>query len=396
MRSEPEKMTALVGGRLIDGNGGAPIEIAAIIIQGALIKVVGRQEEVPIPPESQVYNISGKTVMPGMIDCHCHISVSDPSPDRFKNSYETVSTFKTAKNIEQTLRAGFTTIRDAGGLDIGFRQAIRMGLIEGPRLIISNSMDLVGWPAKNCAPAWAQLLDKVDEGFEDYEVQVRKQARRIFHEGYDFVTICSNGKKPSHANLQAVVDEANFYNKAVMAEVEEAGGIKDSIRAGVWSIEQASQLDDEAIDLLLETGVYVIPTLFVAADMLERGAEKGLSPDVMSRIEELYEKRCENFARAAAAGVRIATGSDAFAGSMHGRNARELTLMVENGLTPSQAIVAATKTAAEVCRVADRVGTLESGKLADLLVVDGNPLQDISVLQDRERLLWIMREGVRY
>lgn len=196
--------------------------------------------------------------------------------------------------------------------------------------------------------------------------------------------------------LNAIVYEASARGKAVMAHAQGTQGIKNAIRAGVWSVEHGSMLDEEAVQMMVDSGTYLVPTLFAVEYLADHGEEMGLAPVELAKIGLIYDRRIENFQQAVAAGVKIATGSDILDGAAHGRNAEELALMVRYGLSPMEAIVAATRTAAEVCRIADRVGVLEPGKLADLLVVDGNPLADIAILHDQSRLLMVMKEGQRY
>jgi len=237
--------------------------------------------------------------------------------------------------------------------------------------------------------------------------EVQKAARRVLRQGFDFIKVCATGGVASPADspeytewtleeLEAMVYEASARGKAVMAHAEGTQGIKNAIRAGVWSVEHGSMLDDEAIQLFLDTGTYLVPTLFVVEEVSERGEEMGLTPVSLAKVEKIKHTHAASFRRAAEAGVKIAVGTDAIDDEMHGKNARELEFMVRYGFTPMQAIVAATKISAEACRVDNRVGTLEPGKLADLLVVDGNPLDDISILQDQSRLMLVMKEGQSY
>jgi imidazolonepropionase-like amidohydrolase len=230
--------------------------------------------------------------------------------------------------------------------------------------------------------------------------EVQAATRRIIRDGYDFIKICTTGDlqdPPEHSQwtleeLNAIVYEASARGKAVMAHAQGAQGIKNAIRAGVWSVEHGGRMDDEALQMFLDTGTFLVPTLFIVEDIQVRGNEIGL-PMTQKKYQEFGYLHTESFRRAAAAGVRIAVGTDALDENAHGRNAHELELMVRYGMTPMQAIVAATKTSSEVCRVNDKVGTLESGKLADLVVVNGDPLEDIAILQDQERLLVVMKEG---
>jgi imidazolonepropionase-like amidohydrolase len=193
-----------------------------------------------------------------------------------------------------------------------------------------------------------------------------------------------------------MVYEAKARGKEVMAHAEGTQGIKNAITCGVWSVEHGSMLDDEAIQMMLDHGTFLVPTLYIVTNIIEHGPELGLLPIALEKAKQIHEVHCKSFTKAMQAGVKIGCGTDCFNTSMHGKNARELELMVQYGMTPMQAIVAATKTASEVCKISDKVGTLTPGKLADLLILDGSPLDDISILLDPARILYVMKEGKVY
>ncbi len=398
---------AFVGGTLIDGTGQDPLPEAVVVVGESVIQAVGRKGEVEIPADCEIIDVSGKTIMPGMFDCHCHVSLTTLSIEKRLFTPRTVEVFQTAEIMKRTLHAGFTTIREPGVLnDVGFRQAVEMGLIEGPRLVLAGGIGQTGGHFDEYYPRDVELPlfgVKMCDGVPD----VQKAARRMLRQGFDFIKVCATGGIASPADspeytewtleeLKAMVYEASARGKAVMAHAEGTQGIKNAIRAGVWSVEHGSMLDDEAIQMFLDTGTYLVPTLFVMEELVERGEEMGLTPVSLAKVEKIKHTHAASFRRAAEAGVKIAVGTDSIDDEMHGKNARELELMIRYGFTPMQAIVAATKTSAEACRVDSKVGTLEPGKLADLLVVDGNPLDDITILQDQSRLLLVMKEGKSY
>jgi imidazolonepropionase-like amidohydrolase len=344
--------------------------------------------------------------MPGMIDCHCHPAYTTWNIEERLFTPKTVQIFQAAAMMKRTLRAGFTTIRDAGGLDVGFRQAVEMGLVEGPRLVTAGAIGQTGGHLDAHYPSGVELSYS-DKIICDGVPEVQKAARRVLRQGYDFIKICSTGGVGSPADqpeytewtleeLKAFVHEAEARGKKVMAHAEGTQGIKNAILAGIWSIEHGDILDDEAVQMLLDTGTYLVPTLMVTYEEIERGEEMGLTPVSLEKAKRIADAGVRSFEMAAAAGVKIALGTDAYNEMMHGRNARELELMVRHGYTPMQALLAGTSTAAEVCRVEDRVGMLEPGKTADLLVVDGDPLEDITILQDSSRLSLVMKEGISY
>lgn len=395
---------ALVGARLIDGTGREPVLDAVLIIHGRIIECVGSRSNTPIPSDAVLLDVSGLTVMPGMIDCHVHISYTNYALESRLAQHRTVETFQTARMMRKTLQAGFTTIRVPGPrVDPGFRVAADLGLIEAPRLVLAGRLAQVGGHFDSHLPSGVQLP------FADAQVctgvtEVTAAVRQILRDGYDFVKCCTTGdlQDPSEQTqwtldeLRAMVYEASARGKAVMVHAQGTQGIKNAIRAGVWSIEHGGHLDDEAIRMLLDTGTYLVPTLFIVDDIQRRGIEIGVGPVTTAKYREMGHRHAESFARAAAAGVKIATGTDALDENAHGRNARELELMVRYGYTPMQAIVAATGMAAEVCRVSDKVGTLEPGKGADLLVLRSDPLQDITILQDQRQLQLVMKDGRPY
>lgn len=402
-----KNLVALTGATLINGTGEDPVQEGVVVIDGSAIHAVGRKGGLEIPDRCEIIDVSGKTIMPGMFDCHCHVSLITMSIEKRLFTPKTVELFQTAEMMKRTLHAGFTTIREPGILnDIGFRQAVEMGLIEGPRLVLAGGIGQTGGHFDEYYPRDVELpLFEIE--MCDGVPAVQKAARKVLRKGFDFIKVCVTGGVASPADspeytewtldeLKAIVHEASARGKAVMAHAEGTEGIKNAIRAGVWSVEHGSMLDDEAVQMLLDTGTYLVPTIVVFETLLERGEEIGLTPVSLAKAEKLRDVHVESFERAAAAGIKIAVGTDPIDEQMHGKNARELEGMVQHGFTPMQAIVAATKTSAEACRVDDRLGTLEPGKLASLLVVDGDPLQDISILQEPSRLLVVMKEGTCY
>ncbi len=395
---------AIKAGLLVDGRGGAAIEDAVVLVEGRRIKAVGPAAEVSIPGGAETLDASGKTVMPGLIDTHVHIMSTSASLEQRLFTPKAVSYFEAAQNLERTLRAGFTTVRDAGGADAGMRQAIEMGLVTGPRLVVSGMIGQTGGLMELYFPSGAQILNedawRVCDGVEE----VRKTMRKVLREGADFVKVFATGgvvapqgspfvAEWSPAELDVIVDEAGRWGAGVMAHAEGNAGIKSALRAGVTSIEHGNVLDAEAIDLFLETGIYLVPTLHIVKILDDRRDTAGLSESSKRKEERLAEEGAGSYRRACEAGVRVALGTDAFIADMHGTNAVELQLMMEEGgLSALEAIVAGTKNAAACCLLGEQVGTLEAGKLADILVVDGNPLDDITVLQDSERIT-VYKEG---
>jgi len=402
-----DQATVFKGAQLIDGNGGNPIADGVVVVEGDRITAAGTASEVAVPAGAEIVDVSGKTVMPGLFDCHAHLAYTTIDPIKILFTHRTVAAFQTARTLRTMLDAGFTTVRDVGGLDVGFRQAVEMGLVEGPRLVVSGMVLQTAGHGDWYTPCGIELTFPGSPTQVDGVADVQKEARRRMREGYDFIKICTTGGVASPtdspedtewtmAEIEAIVHEASAKGKAVAAHAEGTQGIKNAILGGVWSVEHGSKADDEAIEMMVERGTYLVPTLFVIRDALERGPEIGLLPIALEKLKIIQDIHFSSFAKAVEAGVKIGCGTDALGTGAHGRNAWELELMAEHGMTPMQAIVAATKTSAEVCRISDRVGTIEPGKLADLLVVDGDPLADLTVLQDHKKLLCVMKEGTRF
>ncbi len=395
---------AIKAGQLIDGHGGDPIEDALVLVEGKRFAAVGPVETVEIPAGAEVVDASNKTVMPGLIDAHVHVMSTSASLEQQLFTRKAVAYFQAAENLKRTLRAGFTTVRDAGGADAGVRQALQMGLISGPRLVVSGIIGQTGGLAELRFPSGAHIVDedswRVCDGIED----VRKTMRRVLREEVEFVKIFTTGgvvapqgspfiAEWSSAELAVIVEEAKRFGAGVMAHAEGNAGIKSALRAGVTSIEHGDVLDQEAIDLFLAKETFLVPTLHIGKVLSERRDAEGLSEASKRKAERLEEEGRGSFRRACEAGVKIALGTDAFIADMHGTNAVELPLMMEQGgLSAMEAIVAGTKNAAECCLLGDQVGTLEAGKLADMLLIDGDPLTDIAVLQDPGRIT-VYKEG---
>lgn len=399
-----EKCIALVGGVVIDGKGEDPIRDGIVVIKGSIIQAVGIKNKVGIPKNCEVIDISGKTLMPGMIDCHCHLVVTGSVEERLFTP-NSLTILRAAEMAKRALQAGFTTLRDAGGIpDVGIRKAVAMGLIEGPRLILAGPIAQTGGHFDEYFPSGVEL-SYLGFGKCDGISEVQKGARDVLRRGFDFIKVCTSGgidsptDSPEYTEwsmeeLKAVTYEASARGKSVMAHAEGTRGIKNAIQAGVWSVEHGSMLDEEAVQMFLASGTYLVPTLSVFMEISQRGKELGLSEISLAKAKKMEDFHAKSFKMAIEAGVKIATGSDAFVEQMHGQNARELELMVRYGYTPMQAILAATKISSEVCCVDDIVGTLEPEKNADILVIDGNPLDDISILQDKSRILVVMKDGI--
>ncbi len=405
---EPDQMIAFHGGLLIDGNGTAPIQNSTLLVRGSQINAVGANDVVELPPGCPVVDISGKTIMPGMIDCHCHFAEITQNIEMNLFTPRTVRTFQAAAMLKRILHAGFTTVREAGMVnDIGLKVAEQKGLFESPRLVMAGAVGQVGGHFDEYFPSGQQLdlhnLEMCPGGVD----AARASVRRVLREGYDFVKVCATGGVVSSADepnftewspdeLKVFVYEARARNREVMAHCVGTKGTKNAVLAGIWSVEHGIMLDEETVSLMVEKGTFLVPTLFIIHEITAHGKELGLTPVSLAKANNLLDRHIASFKMALAAGVKIATGTDGIVDEHHGRNATELELLVKYGMSPLAAITSATKTSAQACRIDSITGTLEAGKQADLLVMDGNPLDDIKLLQEPSRLLVVMKAGHSY
>ena len=403
--------TAIHCGTLIDGNGGEPVRNAVIVIEDGAIMAVNSDGS--IPAGADVIDATGMTVMPGMIDCHVHLMSSPPRgmEQRLATPFS-LSVAEALKNAQTSLDHGFTTLRDAGGTPRGVRLAIEKGLFPGPRLRIAVSAisqtgghgDATMANGVRLRVANAELPENLVDGPEG----ARKTTREILRAGADQIKIMTSGgvlspnDEPAATGMTpdeiaAVVYEAHAAHKTVMSHAQANQGILNAVLAGVESIEHGIYLDDRVVDEMLKRGTFLVATLIAPVSVLRLAEENpGSMPDYgVRKSKEVLVAHQASFKYAVERGVRIAMGTDTGVG-VHGTNAGDLELMVAQGMSPMQAIVATTKTAAECCTIADTVGTIEPGKRADILAVLGDPLADISVLTRRESFHLIMRDGNAY
>lgn len=400
--------TAIHGATLIDGTGADPIPNATIIIEEGRIARLGAG--IDIPRDAEVIDAEGRTVMPGIIDCHVHITARPATMQENVLTPPSLRLFQAARHALDTLEAGITAVRDASGAPLGFKLAIERGLIPGPRLRISvGALSQTGGHGDSTMPSGVRMRRSMGPEWPDTLVdgveEVRKATRALLRAGADFIKLCSTGGVMSPSDepdatqftpeeISVMVYEAQAAGKMCMAHAQGARGIMNALVAGVESIEHGIWLTDAVIEEMKRRNAFLVPTLVAPLWVLRR-AEKDPSsvlPQALRKAKEVVEDHKASFRRAVAAGIRIAMGTDSGVGP-HGSNAEELERMVEGGLTPMQAIVASTKTASECIHMEQEIGTLEPGKLADLLVVDGDPLADIRVLQDKDRLALIMQGG---
>ncbi len=403
-------MKLITGATMIDGTGSSPVANGAVLVNDdGRIVVAGRQEEVAAPPDAQVIQGAGMTLLPGLIDCHDHLaSFTYDIMSRWGfTEPRSLRVLRIAKVMEETLLTGYTTVRDCGWLDAGFKTAVEEGLIVGPRLLVATGpiSPSHGNAERSSGSGHRQPLfpdPLIPSGFADGVDAVRAKVREMVRVGADLVKVFQTGwgrryhgsKDVAYGKdeLDALVSEAHTHGKKVASHAVGGPGLRMSIEAGVDTIEHGSYLneDPDLVKMMADKGTFFVPTFTVFNFHRDVGTPEG-------RLEarDFRRQHIESMQKALSAGVKVVAGTDA-GGWVHGNNAQELQCLVEAGMTPMQALVAATGWAAKACGIEKETGTLEAGKAADLVVVDGDPLQDITFLQDKSRIKLVMKEGKLY
>jgi imidazolonepropionase-like amidohydrolase len=376
----------LQGGMVFDGSGTAPAVADVVLESGRIVAVA------PGLDGDDVVDCSGHAVLPGFIDSHVHFMLNGQLDPMYSVRRPfSLAFYEAAENMRATLDSGITTVREAGGSDLGIKTAQQRGMIAGPRMQISISMlSQTGGHGDRWQVCGAHLpLFVPHPGRPDTLVdgpdEMRRKVRELVRAGADVIKVATSGgvlsprDDPRHghfrdAELAVLVEEANAAGRFVMAHAQATDGIKAAIRNGVRSIEHGIYLDDEAIGQMLERGTYLVPTLMAPRGVLE-AAEAGVPvpPEAVEKTKMVMEAHFASVSKAIGAGVKVAMGTDSGV-TPHGRNLRELPLMVECGMSPAEALVATTRTAAELLGVADHTGTLEPGKVADVVVLAGDAL----------------------
>lgn len=390
------------GGQVFDGTGVEP-GAADVAIEGGRIVEVGAGLD-----GDEVVDCAGQSVLPGMFDCHVHLMDSTLNALVWESDPFSLPFYEAIRNMALTLAAGITTVRDACGADLGVQVAQRRGLIRGPRMQISITMiSQTGghgdrWQASGCPAAYQWAHPGRPEGVADGPDEVRAKVREMIRAGADVIKIATTGgffsprddPRQAHfrdAEIGVIVEEATAAGRYVMAHAQGNAGIKAAIRGGVRSIEHGLFLDEEAIEMMIDHGTWLIPTLTATLGTREAiQAGVPIWPQAAEK-EHIIAGAAEASVRAAAAaGVKIAMGTDAPV-YPHGKNLRELELLVQAGMTPAQALHAATLSAARLMGLDAELGTLEPGKIADLVIVHGDAL-DIHDLGSRIRAVY--QDGV--
>ena len=400
-------VTALKAARLFDGKSDTLFQPGVVIVSGGKIQSVGGQ----VPAGVTVIDLGDATLLPGFIDAHTHLSM-EFNPN-YAAAQATALSRTTAEqaliasvNARKTLMAGFTTVRDVGSMDfidVGLRNAINSGVVPGPRMLVSvHALGATGGHCDHSDSFRFGLFNhesSPEDGVINSADQARYAVRFNIKYGADVIKTCATGgvlsptddvdvPQLSQAELSALVDEAHALRRKTAAHAHGAEGAKRAIRAGIDSIEHGTFLDDEAFRMMRERGTYLVPTLATRTGL----AESKFPPLVQQKADMAVKQQDIMVKRALGMGVKIALGTDA-AVYAHGNNAIEFGLMAADGMTPAQSLKAGTVSAADLLGLSSKIGTLEAGKLADVVAVPGNPLDDIKAT---EGVMFVMKEGVVY
>jgi imidazolonepropionase-like amidohydrolase len=393
--------TLFHGGNVFDGTGTDPAP-ADVVVDGDRIVAVGGAGT---GDGDDGVALEGRTLLPGLFDCHVHVLFSGIDILRDLQTPFSFRFFDAARNLEVTLRAGITSVRDAAGADAGVKLAVERGLVAGPHMQIAIGMlSQTGghgdehFPCGFEVPLLSLPYPGVPRCVVDGPDEMRRTVRELIRAGADVIKVATSGgvlsvgsdPRRAHfrpAELAALVEEATAAGRAVMAHAQAADGIKNAVRAGVRSIEHGIYLDDEAIGLMLERGTWLVPTLIApiwVLESVEAGAQ--ISDASIRKARDTVGIHADSVARAVAAGVKVAMGTDAGVGP-HGDNLRELSLMAKAGMAPAEVLQATTLEAARLLGVDDQVGSIEEGKLADLVVIGGDPY-DFEDIGQRVEQVW--------
>ena len=402
------KVYAIRAARLFDGVSGMMTEPGLVVVADGKIQSVGGRN---VPAGATVIDLGDATLMPGFIDAHTHLS------NEFNANYDAAtlvgmqrtvaeSSIRATENARKTLMAGFTTVRDVGGsdfIDVGLRNAINAGVIPGPRMLVAvHALGSTGGHCDDSAGFRFGLFNH-ETGPEDGVInspdQARYAVRYNIKYGADVIKTCASGgvlsptddvdvPQLSQAELNALVDEAHTLRRKTAAHAHGAEAAKRAIRAGIDSIEHGTFLDDEALRMMHDKGVYLVPTLTVRLGL----QETKFPPLVKVKADRAMAQQDAMMRRAIALGVKIALGTDASV-YPHGENAAEFGYMAADGMTNAQSLLAGTSVAADLLGLSDKVGALKAGMAADIVAVPGNPLQNIGVTRS---VVFVMRDGAIY
>ncbi|MGA9545522.1 MAG: amidohydrolase family protein [Candidatus Sulfotelmatobacter sp.] len=403
------QVTAIRAGKLIDPDSGKVLTSQTILIRDNKIEAVGNS--VTIPSDAKIIDLSRMTVLPGLIDCHTHLAdgAHDSEPMSVFRKTAAELALESVPNARVTLESGFTTVRDVGTYralgDIALRDAINRGDIIGPRMYVAGAyVTITGGAGADTGLApditlpWDMHYGEANSPWE-----VRQVIRKLAHDGVDHIKILSSGAVLAHGSnphsqeftleeLQAAVDEASHFGLRVESHAHSPEGIKNAIRAGVASVEHATMIDDEGIALAKQHGTYLDMDIYDEECIQEEGKLGKMPEDFLEHDAALGQIQRDNFRKAVAAGAKMSFGTDAGV-CPYGTSGKQFAFMVKYGMTPMQAIQAATSNAADLLGHSKEIGSIKPGKYADVIAVAGDPLTDIRAL---ETVQFVMKEGKVY
>jgi imidazolonepropionase-like amidohydrolase len=408
--SAQSPVTAVRAGRLIDVDAGRVLANQTILIRGGKIESLGDADKVTVPAGAKVIDLSKMTVLPGLIDCHTHLADGsqeaniDPVYQLKRRAAEVA--LESVPNARIFLESGFTTVRDVGVYralnDVALRDAINAGYFPGPRMFVAGAYititggagTMTGYAADITLP-WDLRYGEANSPWE-----VRQKVRQLAHDGADHIKVLSTGAVLTHGSnpnsteftpeeLEAAVDEARHFGLRVEAHAHAAEGIKNAIRAGVASVEHATLIDDEGIEMAKQHGTYLDMDIYDEECIQEAGKNGGRPADFLEHDRNLGEQHRQNFTKALHAGVKLSFGTDAGV-CPYDRSVRQFAFMVKYGMTPMQAIQSATRNAADLLGKSELLGSIKPGKYADIVAVTSDPLADIHIL---EHVSFVMKEG---
>ncbi len=395
--------TVITADRMIDVANGKVVKQAAVIVTDNIITASGRLKDLTVPNQATRIDLGNATLMPGLMDMHVHLT-SDATRHGYKRLEVSLprAAITGVKHAKATLDAGFTTVRNVGApgfADVALRDAINAGDVVGPRMFVAGpSLGVTGGHCdSNLLP---YEYDNYSEGVADGPWEVRKKVRRNIKYGATVIKFCATGgvlskgtkvgaQQYTFEEMKALIDEAHLRGLTVATHAHGTNGIKAAIKAGVDSVEHVSLLDDEAIDLAKKNGTYFSMDIYVTEYILGEGEKAGILEESLNKERIVGKTQRENFEKAVKAGVNMVFGSDAGV-YPHGDNPKQFARMVKFGMTPIQAIQAATINPARLLKQEATLGSLEKGKLADIVAVPGNPLDDMSLM---EKVGFVMKDG---
>jgi imidazolonepropionase-like amidohydrolase len=403
------QVTVIKAGRLIDPDAGKVLTNQIIVIRGNKVEGVG--DHLAVPAGATVIDLSRATVLPGLIDCHTHVADGQSGAEPLNVLRKTASeiVLESIPNARKMLESGFTTVRDVGTYralnDVALRDAIARGYIDGPRMFVAGAYITItgGAGAMTGMAPDINLPWDLRYGEANSPWEVRQRVRLLAHDGVDVIKVLSSGAVLTHGSnpnsqeftpeeLQAAVDEATQFGLRVAAHAHSPQGIKNAIRAGVASVEHATMIDDEGLAMAKDRGTYLDMDIYDEECIQEQGRTGSMPKDFLEHDAKLAQIQRDNFGKAVRAGIKMAFGTDAGI-CPYGTSGKQFAFMVRYGMSPMQAIQAATSSAADLLGHANELGSIKPGKYADITAVSGDPIENISVL---ENVQFVMKDGKVY